>query len=124
MVCSGRPNQRESPVVVGPCTGSVGAHGTFRYSTTTRFGTPAAEDSKRTWVYDALAPKNARFTPLSRANSTASRISFDQYSSWPTERNALWFKSSAPLAWVSISVEYVASYPIRSSHRMKFSSHL
>src|SRR6202040_3791823 len=89
MVCSGRPNQRKSPVVVGPCTGSVGAHGSFRYSTTTRFGAPVAEDSYRIWVYDVLPPKNARFTPESRASSTASRISFDQYSSWPTARKAL-----------------------------------
>src|SRR5437764_1234159 len=124
MVCSGRPNQRKSPVVVGPCTGSVGAQGRFLYSTTTRFGTPAEEDSKRTWVYDVLAPKKPRFTPESRASSTASRISFDQYSSWPTERSALWLSSSAPLACVSISVEYVTSYSDRSSHRTKFISHL
>ena len=32
-------------MVVGPCTGSVGAQGKFRYSTTTRFGTPTAEGS-------------------------------------------------------------------------------
>src|SRR5207247_7120493 len=124
MVCSGRPNQRKSPVVVGPCTGSVGAHGRFLYSTTTRFGTPAEEDSYRIWVYDVLAAKNARFTPESRANSTASRISFDQYSSWPTTRNALWRSSSVPLACVSTSVEYVVSYPERSSQRTKFISHL
>src|ERR1700716_980119 len=95
MVCSGRPNQRKSPVVVGPCTGSVGAQGRFRYSTTTRFGTPDEEDSNRTWVYDALAPKKPRFTPASRACSTASRISFDQYSSCPTERNALRLSNAA-----------------------------
>src|SRR5256885_3700621 len=123
MVCSGRPNQRKSPVVVGPCTGSVGAHGKFRYSTTTRSGTPAAEGSNRTCVYEALAPKKPRLTRASRAASTASRISFDQYSSWPTERNALWFSSSAPFSWVSMLVEYVVSYPDRSSLRSKLSSH-
>src|SRR5438105_10986948 len=122
--CSGRPSQRKSPVVVGPCTGSVCAQGKSLYSTSTRFGTPVEEDSKRICVYDVLAPKKPRLTPESRASSTASRISFVQYSSWPTERNALWFSSSAPLACVSISVEYVTSYPDFSSQRMKFISHL
>src|SRR5436190_13466459 len=124
IVCSGRPSQRKSPVVVGPCTGSVWAQGKSRYSTTTRLGTPTAEDSKRIWVYDALAPKKPRLTAESRASSTASRISFVQYSSWPTERKALWFSSSPPLACVSMLVEYVTSYPECSIQRTKFISHL
>src|SRR2546422_11670046 len=100
----------------------MGFQGRDLYSTNTLFGTPVAEGSNRTCVYTWFAPKNARFTPVSRAASAASNISFDQYSSWPTERNALWFFSSPPLTCVSISLEYVTSYPERSSHRTRLMS--
>src|SRR5712671_1341385 len=125
-VCSGRLTgaRRKSVVVVGPWTGSVGAQGTLRYSTMTRFGVPVDDDSNRTCVYDVFAANTPMLTPASRAASTLSRISFDQYSSWPEMRNPLRPSSAVPLTCVSMSVEYVTSYPDCSIHRMKLTSHL
>ena len=107
-VCSGRftGGARKSVVVVGPWTGSSAAS---RYDTSTRLGTPEALGSKRACQSAAAAPKKPRETPASRAAIAASNISFDQYSFCPTERKALWLRSSAPFACVSVSLEYVTS---------------
>jgi hypothetical protein len=61
--------------------------------------------AKRVFQKISLPLKNARLTPASRAAVTFVRCSADQYSSWPTERNVLWFFSSAPLRALSTSVK-------------------
>ena len=53
--------------------------------------------SQRVFQKTSLPLKKVRLTPASRAASTAVRWSPDQYSSCPTDRNALWFLMSAPL---------------------------
>ena len=54
--------------------------------------------SQRVFQKTSLPLKNARLTPASRAASTLARWSPDQYSSWPTDRKALWSSSSAAAA--------------------------
>ena len=52
--------------------------------------------SQRVFQKTSLPLKNARLTPASRAASTLARWPPDQYSSCPTDRNALCSRSSAP----------------------------
>src|SRR6185295_16854244 len=49
---------------------------------------PSIEVSYRVFQNISLPLKNARLTPALRALSTLARCCPDQYSSWPTERNA------------------------------------
>ncbi len=58
-----------------------------------------------------------RLTPASRAASTALRSGFVQYSSCPTDRNALWLVSTVVPALTSTSVVYETSMPLRSRKR-------
>ncbi len=51
------------------------------------------EVSQRVFQNMSLPVKSARFTPASRAASTAARSPADQYSSWPDESSTLWFFS-------------------------------
>ncbi len=56
-------------------------------------------------------------TPASRAASTFCRSGSVQYSSCPTDRNALWLASGAEPRLTSISVVYETSTPLRSRKR-------
>src|SRR5436305_1429227 len=51
--------------------------------------------SQRVFQNDSLPLRKARLTPASRAAVTLLRCPPDQYSWWPTERNALWFLMTA-----------------------------
>ena len=66
---------------------------------------PSMLGSHRVFQKTSLPLKNARLTPALRAASTFARCDPDQYSSCPTERNALCSSSSAPLRAVSIPDE-------------------
>src|SRR6266446_6529939 len=95
--CSGRlrNGSRHRMVVVGPIT---------------RSAAPVSGDaSNRTCQNIPSAPKNPRWTPASRACWTPSYIGFDQYSSSPTDRNALLWSSRALFSCVSTLVEYFTS---------------
>ena len=59
---------------------------------------PSMLFSQRVFQKTSLPLKKARLTPASRAASTLARCAPDQYSSWPTDRNALCSSSSAPRA--------------------------
>ena len=77
------------------------------YETSVRYAVavPSMLASQRVFQNTSLPLKNARCRPLLRAFSTLRRWPFDQYSSWPTERNALWFagfRIVAPLRSVSM----------------------
>src|SRR4029078_9158325 len=70
---------------------------------------PPADGSNRICRYTALAPRNSRFTPASRAASVPSNMVFDQYSSWPSDTIALCWVSSCGRASTSVLVMYVTS---------------
>src|SRR5664279_162242 len=104
---SGRPpsagglnrGSRQVPVQVGGSCGSMTALAWVSlYVTSVRYGVPdpSVLFSQRVFQNTSLPLKNARFTPASRAASTLARCLPDQYSSWPTDRNALWLRSSCP----------------------------
>ena len=61
--------------------------------------------SQRVFQKTSLPLKNARFTPASRAASTFARCALDQYSSWPTDRNARCSLISAPRRSLSTPVK-------------------
>ena len=66
---------------------------------------PSMLASQRVFQKTSLPLKNARFNPAARAVSTLARCAADQYSSWPTDRNALCcvaFRIVAPLRSVSM----------------------
>src|SRR6266511_3242269 len=117
---SGRPpsagglqvGSRHVPVQVGGSCGSIGVVDFVSlYETSVRKGVPEPSMlfSQRTFQKLSLPEKNARPTPAARAASTLARAPADQYSSWPTDRNARWFWSSDPLRSVSTSDEYDTS---------------
>src|SRR5215217_6562120 len=60
------------------------------YDTSVRYGVPEPSmlASQRVFQNTSLPLKNARCTPAPRAASTLARWAADQYSSWPTDRNA------------------------------------
>ena len=60
--------------------------------------------SQRVFQKTSLPVMKAMFTPAARAASTLARCSFDQYSSWPTGMNILWFLISLPRRALSTSV--------------------
>ena len=67
-----------------------------------RFGTPDDEGEYGVTKQQVLAERNATLTPALTAAMTLSYCSRDQYSSWPTERNAL--ARSSPLGSACVSV--------------------
>jgi hypothetical protein len=62
--------------------------------------------SHRVFQKISLPLKNARWTPFARATSTFVRCPSDQYSSWPTDRKTLCWRSREPLRSVSAPDEY------------------
>ena len=110
---SGRPpsagglkrGSRQVPVHVG--VGSIFAFACVSlYETRVRYAVPEASmlASHRVFQKTSLPLKKARSTPASRAASTLARCPADQYSSWPTDRNTLCSRSSAPRRSVSTPV--------------------
>src|SRR6185503_4538274 len=87
-----------------------------------RSATPVRDGSNRICQNTEFAPRNARFTPASRAAAAASYICLDQYSSCGSERNPRKLNSRAPFSCVSRFVEYVTSYPDFSNQRKVLSS--
>src|SRR5947209_13671776 len=74
---------------IGSGPGAAAEVAVSLYPTSTRLATPLAFGSKRICQYMSLAPKKPTLTPPLIAFSTLSRMGLDQYSSWPTDRNAL-----------------------------------
>ena len=74
----------------------------------------SALGSHRVFQNISFPLKNARLTPASRAVSTLVRCEPAQYSSWPVDRNTLWFSRSGPRMDVSNPLRYVTSYPLAS----------
>src|ERR1700676_5409404 len=107
MAFSGRPpspgglprGSRHVPVHVGGFLGSTGpVKCVSLYVITVRFwvSDPSMLFPQRVFQNISLPLKNATLTPAASAASTLSRCPEDQYSSWPSEMNVLWFLSSAP----------------------------
>ena len=69
------------------------------------------------------ADREANLTPDSIARFTFSYIANDQYSSWPTDKNAFVFKSRPGSAWVSMFETYDTSYPCCSIQNARGNSH-
>ena len=63
--------------------------------------------SQRVFQKTSLPLKKAKCTPglALRAASTLARCPPDQYSSWPTDKNTLWLRSSAPERSLSTPVK-------------------
>ncbi len=60
--------------------------------------------AKRVFQNTSLPVRNAPLTPASIAACTFARCSLDQYSSWPTVMNTLWFWIRLPRRAESTSV--------------------
>src|SRR3954452_24735307 len=76
--------------------------------------------SYRVFQYISLPLRNARLTPALRAFSTVLRWFPDQYSSWPTDRNAFGLGApgrSKPRPSVWTPAWYLTSEPVASSQR-------
>src|SRR3954470_10915898 len=96
---SGRPpsagglkrGSRQVPVhTLGPAGSVFALSCVSLYETSVRYGAaPAATlGSHRVFQNTSFPLKKARLTPASRAASTLRRCPPDQYSSWPTDKNA------------------------------------
>src|SRR6185295_7653087 len=70
------------------------------YDTSVRYAVPLPSmlASQRVFQNTSLPLKKARCMPAPRAASTLARCGPDQYSSWPTERKALWLFGSSSVA--------------------------